>query len=734
MSLASSLDLFSLIEGSLASATKASSTQASAIQAYATGVSAASLSLLDQQYEDAVQNLRGLLGRLRAQQKQRMAKSAARLDPTSPNYRILGSEGVDPYAERPLSVENKQEAQRLQLNCAQVVARLALATHSRLLLQGLKTERLYKHLVVGLSGGPDSTLVLVLAAVMQHLFGYQVTAVHCIHGLDPDDAIWLEHNQKLCTLLDVELKTPQLNIVYGEGRSPEEVSRAERYRALLQELSESSCLVLGHQADDQIENFLLALKRGAGPNGLAGMSVVTSDQRGTLLRPLLALHKSEIEQILTELNVPFVYDLSNSYLKFERNFMRLKIMPALRERFAGIDKAILRSQQLCSYEHELAERYAVDKMKACVVSGGVIGVDGECLDFSLLDLSDKAIVILVLRAWFYRVLGLYLELNQLESCYELMLKPHDKNGEVLLSPSNFVATTFLHYLCLYRPFSAESEQALSKVKAKAAQGRLVPLPLHHVELCSQKKPRAPEEPQQLAQGQHLAGRILSTWHLGEVEYSLLQLLHKPTVLSDTSTVSRDSAALYKEGIGGEVPQSEIRVEVGSDDPSFSILEGSYFSVGRETSALYLDFAYAQSFKMHPKLRQHSREIKKLMIENKVAPWIRPWLPLVCDEQGKVLACAGLWAQREDVPLHLNKKVATYHVSACFSGGVASSGGTAPALVSGRSQYLDEMQSQAEPQGNWLQEEQGVQAGQGEDQILLALAVRRCSKIANKGNV
>lgn len=709
MSLASSLDLFSLIEVSLASVSKASSTQASAIQVYANGVSAASLALLDQQYEAAVQNLRGLLGRMRAQQKQRMTKSAAQLDPTNPNYRILGSEGVDAYAERPLAIGNKQEAQRLQLNCAQVVARLALVTHSRLLLQGQKTERLYKHLVVGLSGGPDSTLVLVLAAVMQHLFGYQVTAVHCIHGLDPDDAIWLEHNQKLCALLDVELKTPQLNIVYGEGRSPEEVSRAERYRALLQELSESSCLVLGHQADDQIENFLLALKRGAGPNGLAGMSMVTCDQRGTLLRPLLALHKSEIEQILTELNVPFVYDLSNSYLKFERNFMRLKIMPALRERFAGIDKAILRSQQLCSYEHDLAERYAVDKMQACLVSGRVTGVDGECLDFSLLDLSDKAIVILVLRAWFYRVLGLYLELNQLESCYELMLKPHDKNGEVLLSPSTFVATTFLHYLCLYRPFSAESEQALAQVKDEAAHGRLVPLPLHHVELCSQEKPRAPEEPQQLAQGQHLAGRVLSTWHLGELEYSLLQLLQKPTVLD-----GRD--ALYKEVSTGEASQSEIRVDVGSDEFVFSSLEGSYFSVGRETSALYLDFAYAQSFKMHPKLRQHSREIKKLMIENKVVPWIRPWLPLVCDEQGKVLACAGLWAQREDVPLHLNKKVMTETDSVGFLG-VAANGSTAHELFSGKAQYLDKVQKRSK------QEEQR----EDQEQILLALAVRRLAQ-------
>ena len=137
--------------------------------------------------------------------------------------------------------------------------------------------------------------------------------------------------------------------------------------------------------------------------------------------------------------------------------------------------------------------------------------------------------------------------------------------------------------------------------------------------------------------------------------------------------------------------------------------------------------------MHPKLRQHSREIKKLMIENKVVPWIRPWLPLVCDEQGKVLACAGLWAQREDVSLHLNKKVVTDPTFVGFSGGVAGSGGTAPALGSGRAQNLDEMQAQAKPQGNWLQEEQGMQAGPRQDQILLALAVRRCTKIANKGN-
>ena len=86
-------------------------------------------------------------------------------------------------------------------------------------------------LVVGLSGGADSTLALIVAKHITTINPlYKVKAVHCIHGLDADDPIWFEHCTKLCQKLEVPLVTPKLNIVYGNGRSPEEVSRAERYR------------------------------------------------------------------------------------------------------------------------------------------------------------------------------------------------------------------------------------------------------------------------------------------------------------------------------------------------------------------------------------------------------------------------------------------------------------------------------------------------------------------------
>ena len=126
-------------------------------------------------------------------------------------------------------------------------------------------------IVVGLSGGADSTLALLVAVQVTKVnHSTQILAVHCIHGLDADDPVWLKHCQDLCHRLNVELVTPRLNIVYGNGRSPEEVSRAERYKALLANLK-GGVLMLGHQADDQTENFLLAMKRGAGPRGLSGM-------------------------------------------------------------------------------------------------------------------------------------------------------------------------------------------------------------------------------------------------------------------------------------------------------------------------------------------------------------------------------------------------------------------------------------------------------------------------------
>lgn len=581
---------------------------------------------------EAIQNFRGRFERLNA--KRRATERQQGLQPQiAATYRILGNaKSLDPdgsvdlklvlgdaqfallsqkvvthlatYLHGVLGAHSAQKAQLQHPNEMGADAVTTVATGTAGAVEATPVQRL----IVGMSGGPDSTLALVVGCKMRELYGYEVLAVHCIHGLDPDDGIWLAHNQRLCAKLEVELVTPRLNIVYGGGVSPEDVSRAERYRALLSLMDKSrDCLVLGHQADDQVESMLLALKRGSGPQGLMGMQVLLEDERGIIMRPLLMLHKIEIEQLLVALGFDFVYDLSNSYLKFERNYVRLKVLPTLRRRFLGIDRAILRSQTLCAYEHDLALRYAQEQLPQYLVElpdyvatdEGIDLLEGEAtsiatgtlprlaFDFGHLDLSDKALVTMLLRLYLSAVTIASIDFNVIEQVYDLMLKEHDRNGAVQLRPSPFYAATFKDWLMVYLPVSAG---AASEV---AGDKQSLYLHLKHdvIQALSISKAIAAGGPER--QGVQIASDMVFA---GPYSYQLLAM-------------SNSTYAEY-------VAQGQIR-DCGFVLPLESLpLE------------LELIFDYKQSLVLKPTTRRHSREIKKLFIEANIAPWLRSYMPLV----------------------------------------------------------------------------------------------------------
>lgn len=299
-----------------------------------------------------------------------------------------------------------------------------------------------RSVVVGLSGGSDSTLLLALAAAVQQIEpSSEVLAVHCIHGLDADDPFWLAHCRQLCSRLQVPLKVKKLNIVYQNRISPEDSSRQERYRALLEECR-GRVLWLGHQRDDQVESFFLAAKRGSGPQGLSGMQAVTVDQRGTIMRPLLPFSKAEIESWLADLGLDFVYDISNSYLKFERNFLRLQVIPLLKTRFAHLERAVLRTQELCALEHDLAQRLVDQYYRA--------RFDGEelSLDTRGLDLQDTHLMLMLLRRFCRERLILPPELALLRQALQLLHGSAGRAGLIELIPRQLYLRRFRHKLYL----------------------------------------------------------------------------------------------------------------------------------------------------------------------------------------------------------------------------------------------------------------------------------------------
>ena len=109
----------------------------------------------------------------------------------------------------------------------------------------------------------------------------------------------------------------------------QEAARLLRYRVFEETVYEVNAhkIALGHTSDDQAETLLMRLFRGSGSAGLAGIPPV----RKNIIRPLIDIRRSEIEQYLENEKIGFIIDSSNLKKDYLRNRIRLSLMPMLRE-------------------------------------------------------------------------------------------------------------------------------------------------------------------------------------------------------------------------------------------------------------------------------------------------------------------------------------------------------------------------------------------------------------------
>ena len=124
---------------------------------------------------------------------------------------------------------------------------------------------------------------------------------------------------------------------------------------LAQHVGENDLLLTGQHADDQIETFLLALKRGSGPKGLSAMPECLPFAQGMLIRPLLEIKRSQIEALALSLNLHWIEDESNQDTRYDRNFLRHHVVPSLSERWPAFHQAVQRSASLCAEQESLLE-------------------------------------------------------------------------------------------------------------------------------------------------------------------------------------------------------------------------------------------------------------------------------------------------------------------------------------------------------------------------------------------
>lgn len=206
-------------------------------------------------------------------------------------------------------------------------------------------------IVVAASGGLDSVVLLDLLYRLREEWQLHLVVAHFNHQLrgresDADEAFV----KSLATPLNLDFHAGRSDVgaeSKARKRSIQEVARDLRYGFLDGLRRELKCdsIATAHQADDNAETMLFNFIRGTGVRGLSGIPASREDLH--VIRPLLFATRAEIAEYAAARGLAHVEDSSNKKTDYARNFLRLKVMPLLREQVnPGLDATLRRTRDL----------------------------------------------------------------------------------------------------------------------------------------------------------------------------------------------------------------------------------------------------------------------------------------------------------------------------------------------------------------------------------------------------
>jgi tRNA(Ile)-lysidine synthase len=236
-----------------------------------------------------------------------------------------------------------------------------------------------ERVVVSVSGGPDS---LALFLLLHRIAGDLKLDLHVFH-LDhmlrgPESEADARFVEELASSLGAPVRSLAVDVrkeAGDGGGSPQDAARKVRMSRLRQYASEVAAdrIATGHTADDQVETFLMRVIQGAGLTGLGGIPPVS----GTVIRPLIEVWRSEVEEYCADMDVSPRCDSSNLDTSYLRNHVRLRLVPFLVSEFGGgVKEVILREVESLALDREFVAGQAAQAFDlAGNVSGGRAGLD-----------------------------------------------------------------------------------------------------------------------------------------------------------------------------------------------------------------------------------------------------------------------------------------------------------------------------------------------------------------------
>lgn len=295
------------------------------------------------------------------------------------------------------------------------------------------------------SGGPDSMCMLDGLFRISHDLDFKICVGHLHHHMrgeqaDKDAAVVAE----FCSSKGIPVTIGHAN-VFGLaedlGIGVEEAGRIARYRFLF-ELSEevgADKIAVGHNMNDQAETVIMRLARGAGTQGLAGIPLVT----GKVIRPLLYVSRSEIEEYCLKRQLPVITDVYNLDLKYTRNLVRHRIIPQMKEVLnPSIIETLSNTAEVLRWDAEFLDNTARDVFEDITVKEGRVTLVNE----ASLDALPEAISSRVLELSWRECSG-KTDCLHVEHVIRLM----EKQGGTSSLPESVTAHSHGGYLGFYPP-------------------------------------------------------------------------------------------------------------------------------------------------------------------------------------------------------------------------------------------------------------------------------------------
>lgn len=225
--------------------------------------------------------------------------------------------------------------------------------------------------VIALSGGLDSMVMLHLAA--SHPPSGKLHVLHINHHLQVSADAWSE----FCRNQAERLSLPFTQIDVFPANSSEAAARDARYAAFDHFLKVGDVLLLAHHADDQAETVLFRLLRGSGLHGLSGMPRSRMLGENRIVRPLLSVPRIKLEEWADLQQLSWIEDPSNQSSLYDRNFLRLKVLPALKERWPRVVERLSATSQLLRDERRMLDQYLDQELSGLsqgkfILNGGLL--------------------------------------------------------------------------------------------------------------------------------------------------------------------------------------------------------------------------------------------------------------------------------------------------------------------------------------------------------------------------